>query len=92
MKRNKNGIAMKLSKVKFLDASNVQELSKEEQKLIWGGYAGSSCCFYVNNGVYECTTNPDTAYEKAGRTGTWACNTTEAKATCASRISSCRTS
>ena len=30
---------MKLSKVKFLDASNAQELSKEEQKLIWGGGA-----------------------------------------------------
>ena len=53
---------MKLSKVKFLDASNAQELSKEEQKLIWGGNNGRYCCWWESQYDYGCITNPYTAY------------------------------
>ena len=79
---------MKLDKVKFLDFTEAQELSKGEQKLIWGGYSGSDCCFYVGSkGVYGCTSSAHTAEDKAGqasdsRYGTWACNTKEAKDFC----------
>ena len=77
---------MKLSKVKFLDASVGYELSKEEQKKILGGYSGSSCCFYKDeNGKYQCTTNPDEAYNGAGSTRTWACNNQEAYDLCSCR-------
>ncbi len=79
---------MKLSKVKFLDASNAKELSKDEQKLILGGYSGSSCCFYVEkddsgNTHYQCASSPSEAEGNAGGNyGTWACGTDEAKTLC----------
>ena len=71
---------MKLSKVKFLDASKGYELTKEEQKLILGGYNGSSCCFYVVGSNYFCTSSSHYASEHSE--GTWACNTQEVKKHC----------
>lgn len=69
---------MKLSKVKFLEDSQNQELSKEEQKLLLGGYCGGSICFWISQtGSYMCTSSPDEAYRKA-ESRTWACNTQEA--------------
>lgn len=75
---------MKLSKVKFLDASDVKELSKDEQKLILGGYSGSTCCFYVDDdNSYQCASSPGEAEGSAGGNyGTWACGTEEAKSRC----------
>ncbi len=75
---------MKLSKVKFLDASSAKELSKDEQKLILGGYSDSSCCFYVDNyNNYQCASSPSEAEGSAGgKYGTWAYNTDEAKRRC----------
>ena len=86
---------MKLDKVKFLDFAEAQELSKSEQKLIWGGYSGTDCCFYVSNGgVYGCTSNAATAEDKAGQAsnsayGTWACNTPESRDLCAGELTRC---
>ena len=82
---------MKLEKVKFVDFTEAQELSKGEQKLIWGGYSGSDCCFYVGSkGVYGCTPSATIAEDKAGSSGstysTWACNTDEAKKYCAEKL------
>lgn len=74
--------------VKFLDASNVQELTKGEQKLILGGFS-SDCCFYVtgppdgSDDTYNCTNNSAWAEQHAsGRYHTWACGTDEASSRC----------
>ena len=74
---------MKLSKVKFLDASNAQELSKEEQKLIWGGYSGPSCCRWESPYDARCTTDPNTAYFMG--TSHWECNTQKVWEICGER-------
>lgn len=37
---------MKLARVKFLDASESQKLTKDEQKMILGGYSGNECCWW----------------------------------------------
>lgn len=71
---------MKVSKVKFLEASEDKVLTKEEQKLILGGYDYNSCCFYVVGGNYYCSPESTYAYEHSE--GTWACNTEEAKSLC----------
>ena len=74
---------MKLSKVKFLDASNAQELSKEEQKLIWGGNSQrrmSYCCWWESPSDNGCTGDPGTA-EFMGTTH-WECNTAYASKNC----------
>lgn len=83
MRNNEKLEIMKLSKIKFLDASNGQELTKEEQKMILGGYA-SNCCFYVDKGgSYHCTSSAGSAEDNAtGKYGTWACGTEEAKNRC----------
>ena len=75
---------MKLEKVKFVDFTEAQELSKGEQKLIWGGYSGSDCCFYsLGDYSYACTTSPSNAEDRAlGKYKTWACNTYEAHKMC----------
>ena len=64
---------MKLSKVKFLDASNAQELSKEEQKLIWGGGSKRYCCWWKSPYDYGCQKDPYAAYFMG--TYHWECNT-----------------
>ena len=82
---------MKLDKVKFLDFTEAQELSKGEQKMILGGYNGSNCCIFVDdNGRYHCTNSSNYAYEHgAGKYGTWACNTYEAHRKCAGSTNFC---
>jgi hypothetical protein len=89
VKRNrKNCKIMKLSTVKFQELANSQVLSNEEQKMILGGYSGSTCCFYVTgtggSASYHCTSSASVAEENASGTyGTWACGTYEAKQLCA---------
>lgn len=72
---------MKLSKVKFLDASNGQVLTKEEQKVIWGGSTNMSyCCYWESPFDHGCTGTPSTA-EFMG-TKHWECNTPYARKHC----------
>ena len=82
---------MKLSTVKFQNVCKTQELSKDAQKQILGGYNGSSCCFYVDNShQYHCTNSPNQAYSNAGGSyGTWACETEEAHQRCAGSTNFC---
>ncbi|UVQ46642.1 hypothetical protein NXY11_26605 [Parabacteroides faecis] len=56
---------MKLEKVNFLDASESQELTKEEQKLIFGGYSGDECCWWKSGTDSGCS-NAAGAYHMGG--------------------------
>lgn len=74
---------MKLSKVNFLNASANQELTKDEQKLIFGGYSGSYLCYYEGEGSqYGCTNNRTEAYSSVVLGGFWCCDCDAAKQKC----------
>lgn len=69
-----------LSKLNLVKNDEKFILDKSEQKLIFGGYAGNSCCYWENLERSGCTDDPDIAEEK-GKTH-WACNNWEAREKC----------
>lgn len=71
---------MKLARVKFLDASESQILTKDEQKMILGGYSGSECCWWKSGTDRGCS-NAAGAYHMGGHYH-WECNTSYAKKKC----------
>lgn len=83
---NKIRKIMKLSKVKFQDIPKNQELTKEEQKLIFGGYSGSYFCFYEksigNASNPGCTNNRTEAYSSVVQGGYWCCDCSAAQSFC----------
>ncbi len=72
---------MKLSKVKFLDASNNHILSKDEQKVIFGGNTKMSyCCYWESSFDNGCTGTP--LHAEFMGTKHWECNTPYARRIC----------
>ena len=74
---------MKLDKVRFLNDSGCHELTKEEQKMILGGYDGKECCWWesLTNGEKDggCL---DAAGASFMGTYHWECNTSYASRKC----------
>lgn len=71
---------MKLEKVVFLNLTHAFELSQNEQKLIFGGYRGTYCCWWESEYDSGCFNNSTEAYHMG--TKHWECNTDRAKKAC----------
>ena len=70
---------MKLNRVDFLDDSECLKLTKEEQKVILGGYNGRECCWWESKTDSGCS---DAAGAAHMGTYHWECNTSYAKDKC----------